>query len=522
MRLPSRGLVVLVGPSGAGKSTWASSAFRAGQVVSSDDLRAAVGESRDDQRASTDAFALLDQIIDLRLGRGLLTVVDTVGLDPVRRTAWIARARVAELPAVAVRFTTSPATVRARNRTRERPVPPAVLSRQVRDHEATTATALAAEGFDEVIEFDPPVRADPPETSHHGGSVSDAGGIHHGGSHSPAPSVVLVPRSVREAADLVAVQRTSPARMRFGLQIGRFDAASADLRDHLAAVAQAAEAAGFDSLWVMDHVVQIPQVGRAWEAMLESYATLSYLAGLTSRIRLGTLVTAITFRNLAHLAKIVATLDVLSGGRAICGLGAAWYQREHTAYGWDLPPLSQRYNVLRDACELLPLMWGPGTPAFEGRTITVPQAICYPRPLQDRIPILIGGSGERSTLRLVAEHADACNLFGDPAAVARRVAVLHAHCADVGRDPAAIEVTNLTDFLTAPDEATLARRVADLTVAGRASEGTIDRFHAATLHGQVGRFRAYADAGVQTTILAMPVLDAERVGEVAPLIAAFA
>lgn len=326
---------------------------------------------------------------------------------------------------------------------------------------------------------------------------------------------------MRQASGLAERQREQPVSLRFGLQIGRFDPAPADLRAHLAAVAQAAEAAGFSSVWVMDHLLQIPQVGRERDAMPESYATLAYLAGVTDRIRLGALVTAITVRNLAHLAKVVATLDVVSGGRAICGLGAGWFAREHTVYDIALPPLARRYALLRDACELLPLMWGPGAPAFAGRTTTVPAAICYPRPVQARIPILVGGSGERSTLRLVAEHADACNLFGDPATVARRVAVLHAHCADVGRDPTTVEVTNLVDVLAAPDHASLAQRVAALTPAGRAPEVIVERFGAATVTDQVGRFRAYADAGVQTAILALPVVDPDRIAELAPLVAAF-
>ena len=171
--------------------------------------------------------------------------------------------------------------------------------------------------------------------------------------------------------------------------------------------------------------------------------TLAYLAGVTERIRLGTLVTGITYRNLAHLAKIVATLDVLSGGRALCGLGAGWFEREHDLYGWAFPPLRERHARLEDALQLLPLMWGPGAPRFEGRTVTVSEAVCYPRPLQERIPILVGGSGEKRLLRLVARHADACNLFGDPDNVRAKLAVLHGHCAAEGRDPAAITVTHL-------------------------------------------------------------------------------
>ncbi len=120
----------------------------------------------------------------------------------------------------------------------------------------------------------------------------------------------------------------------------------------------------------MDHFVQIPGVGREWEDMLESTATLGYLAASTSTARLGTLVTGVTYRNPAHVAKIVATLDVLSGGRAFCGLGAAWFGREHELYGWEFPPLAERYELLEDALELLPLMWGKGTPPYKGRRIT--------------------------------------------------------------------------------------------------------------------------------------------------------
>jgi hypothetical protein len=117
----------------------------------------------------------------------------------------------------------------------------------------------------------------------------------------------------------------------------------------------------------------------------------------------------------------VATLDVLSGGRAICGIGAAWFEREHAAYGYRFPPLAERYRMLADALELLRLMWAPGSPSYEGRTTSLKEAICYPRPLQQRLPILVGGSGERSTLRLAARHADACNLFGGPEVVRHKV-----------------------------------------------------------------------------------------------------
>jgi alkanesulfonate monooxygenase SsuD/methylene tetrahydromethanopterin reductase-like flavin-dependent oxidoreductase (luciferase family) len=250
--------------------------------------------------------------------------------------------------------------------------------------------------------------------------------------------------------------------------------------------------------------VQIPQIGREWEDMLESHTTLGYLAGVTERIRLGTLVTGVTYRNVAHLAKIVATLDVLSAGRAMCGIGAAWFEREHHLYGWDFPPRAERYARLEDALELLPLMWGPGAPRFEGRTTTVPEAVCYPRPLQEHIPILVGGSGERRTLRLVARHADACNLLGDPGTVRHKLAVLHEHCAAEGRDPAAITVTHLgPGRVIAPG-------------APRTGPG------AATVEEHVGRFRELAEAGVQTAIVGLSDAEgAESVSRFAEVIAAF-
>jgi F420-dependent oxidoreductase-like protein len=254
----------------------------------------------------------------------------------------------------------------------------------------------------------------------------------------------------------------------------------------------------------MDHFLQIPQIGREWEDMLESYTTLAYLAGVTERIRLGTLVTGITYRNIAHLAKIIATLDVLSGGRAMCGIGAAWYEREHRLYGWEFPPLRERYEQLEDALELLPLMWGPGSPSFKGRTLEVSEAICYPRPLQEHIPILVGGSGEKRTLRLVARHADACNLFGDLDTVRHKLAVLRQHCDAEGRDPAAIEVTHFA----------LARVVGSEQQRSGTGAGTVEE--------HIGRCRELAEAGVQTEIVGLSDAEgAASVARFADVIAAF-
>jgi F420-dependent oxidoreductase-like protein len=266
----------------------------------------------------------------------------------------------------------------------------------------------------------------------------------------------------------------------------------------------------------MDHFLQIPQVGPEWQDMLDSYTVLGYLAARTTTIRLGALVTGITYRNLAHLAKIVATLDVISGGRAVCGLGAAWFEREHRLYGWDFPPVAQRFDRLRDALELLPMMWGPGSPRFEGRTITVAEAICYPRPLQPKVPVLVGGSGEKTTLRLVARYADACNLFGSPDAVRRKRSVLADHCEQVGRDIDDIRITNLSTVMIGGSA-----EVEALRPRSSSPEEFATRVNAGTVADHIGRFRQFAEAGVQTAIVNLPNLSPAAVNTFGEVIAAF-
>jgi len=472
VRLPDPCLVVLVGATASGKSQWAGEWFDADRVVSSDRLRAVVGTGERDQRAGRDAFEVLDLIADKRLRRGLTTVIDSTGLEPKRRAAWRALGEGHGVSVHAVVFDAPAAEVRRRNRARPDAVPAPVVAAQLREAQGIAAR-LGEEGF--------------------------------AGVHRPGP-VELVEPAFLHAPRAAARQQEDPMTLEFGLQVPRFDFPGhpQTTRDELAAVARAAEAAGFTSLWVMDHFLQIPQVGREWEDMLDSYTTLAYLAGVTERVRLGTLVTGIAYRNLAHLAKIVATLDVVSGGRALCGLGAGWYEREHKLYGWGAPTRAERYALLEDALELLPLMWGPGSPRFEGRTVTVEEAICYPRPLQERIPILVGGGGEQRTLRLVARHADACNLFGDADNVRHKLAVLREHCATEGRDPAAIRVTHVAE----------ARVVAGGEE--RAGRG------AATAQEHVGRYRELAEAGVQTAIVGLTEARAEAVGRFAEVVAAFA
>ena len=418
---------------------------------------------------------MLDLIVAKRLARRLTTVIDTTGLEAKRRAAWRAVAARHGVAAYAVLFDTAAAEVRRRNRARgERPSPARSSPRSCAEAE-DVAERLGAEGF---------------------------AGVHRAGP------VALVPPAFLTAPAAAVRQEEDPMTLDFGLQIPRFEFPGhpATTAESLAAFARAAEEAGFTSLWVMDHFLQIPQVGREWEDMLESYTTL----GLPRR------------RDRAHPARHARHRHHVpqprrtsrrSSPRSTCSPAAARCAASaprgssastgSTAGSSRRSP--ERYARLEDALELLPLMWGPGSPRFEGRTVTVEEAICYPRPLQERIPILVGGSGERRTLRLVARHADACNLFGDPATVRRKVAVLHEHCAAEGRDPAAVRITHLAAARVVGSEAD--RR------------GPVD----ATVDEHVGRYRELAEAGVQTAIVGLADTESpESVSRFADVIGAFA
>jgi F420-dependent oxidoreductase-like protein len=211
----------------------------------------------------------------------------------------------------------------------------------------------------------------------------------------------------------------------------------------LAATARAAEDAGFARLTVMDHFFQMEHFSTAHDPMLEGYTALGFVAGKTQRMSLGLLVTGVTYRHPGLLAKIAATLDVLSQGRAILGLGAAWYEREHVALGVPFPPMRERFERLEEALQICLQMWSDDDGPYEGRHYQLAETICVPKPIQQpRPPILIGGGGERKTLRLVAQYADACNLVSDDLDVLKhKFEVLDRHCEEVGRDPATIERT---------------------------------------------------------------------------------
>jgi F420-dependent oxidoreductase-like protein len=235
-------------------------------------------------------------------------------------------------------------------------------------------------------------------------------------------------------------------------------------------LAQTAEAIGVRTLSVMDHWFQMEMLWPADEPMLEGYTTLSFAAAKTERLRFRMLVGGVTYRHPGLLAKTITTLDVLSGGRAELGLGAAWYEREHLGLGVPFPALSERYERLEETLQICLQMWSDDNGAFEGKHYRLAETLCVPQPVSSPRPrVLIGGGGERKTLRLVAQYADACNIIGDADTVAHKVEVLHRHCQDVGRDPAEIEVTALTMVPEDADADAILRDAEALSAAGAAA-----------------------------------------------------
>jgi F420-dependent oxidoreductase-like protein len=220
---------------------------------------------------------------------------------------------------------------------------------------------------------------------------------------------------------------------------------AAAIASTLAETARIAEEGGATTFTVMDHWFQMEQMSSAAEPMLEGYTSLGFLAGQTRRMHLGLLVTGVTYRHPGLLAKIVTTLDVLSGGRAQLGIGAAWYEREHRGLGVPYPPVAERFERLEETLQICLQMWSDDNGPYHGKHYQLAETICSPRPLSSPRPrILVGGGGEKKTLRLVARYADACNLFASsPDEVAHKLDVLARHCEAEGRDPATIDRTIL-------------------------------------------------------------------------------
>jgi alkanesulfonate monooxygenase SsuD/methylene tetrahydromethanopterin reductase-like flavin-dependent oxidoreductase (luciferase family)/predicted kinase len=487
--VPEPALVVLVGPSGSGKSTWAAAHFRATETVSSDALRAVVGSGPNDLDASADAFALLDTIVAARAGRGLTTVVDTTGLDAVRRRAWRELARTAGLAAVLVRFVTPVEICRARNRARERPVPAAVLTAQAKAMRVTRGE-LDLEGWDLMVAVgaDDQVRSAPAAT--------------------PAP--------MRPGAGAVAAT-SRDGRPQIVLQLSRFPWGE-DPVTWLKAVAGTAQQVGLDGIALMDHLIQIPQVGREWEDLPEPFVTLGLLAGAAPGLRLGTLVSPVSIRTAGLLAKTVATLDVLTGGRAFCGIGAGWWGREHAAYGLPFPPARDRLDLLEATIEAMRALWRPGTGAYSGEWVELPETACYPRPIGP-VPVIVGGRKPR-LLGIAGRLGDACNLPSDPAVLEPGVALVRAAAAEAGRDPAEVAVTVLDLPVVGRDREDAAQQVERLRGRTAASAYALAH-HAGVAADHAERYRALAELGVSTVFVALPGLaGADDLERLAPVVAA--
>jgi F420-dependent oxidoreductase-like protein len=257
--------------------------------------------------------------------------------------------------------------------------------------------------------------------------------------------------------------------IRAGLQIPNFtypDVAPEDLFETVATIAVTAEQSGFDTIMVMDHFYQLAMLGSPDQPMFEAYTLLAALAARTERVNLGTLVTGVTYRNPAILTKIVTALDVISKGRAFLGIGAAWFDLEHQALGVDFPPVAERFEMLEEAIAIYRGMARGEKPTIEGKHFRVKEAMNFPAPIQaGGPPLLIGGQGERKTLRIAAQHADMVNLICGREEVAHKIEVLERHCADVGRDPAEINKTMLSFLVVGRDE-TEAEQLRDGYLAG--------------------------------------------------------
>ena len=482
MSLPDPALVVLVGASGSGKSTWAASRYRDAEVVSSDALRAVVGSGEHDLDASADAFALLEQVVAARLGRRLTTVVDTLGTDAGRRRTWRDAARAVGLPAVAVVLDTPASVCRSRNAARDRPVPARVLTSQLASVSATV-DLLEAEGW-QVVRVGP--------------------------DDDPNESDVEPARA--------STPRATPSGLRgVVLQLSRFPA-EGDLLTWLRVMAAAAEEAGLAGLALMDHLIQIPQVGRPWDPIPEPWVTLGALAACTTRLQLGTLVTPVTFRAPGITAKAAATLSALTGGRTFVGVGAGWWEREHAAYGVGFPSARERLDALELGIETMKALWAPGTKPYAGQRVSLPETTSYPRPVGE-IPVIVGGGGDR-TLRIAARLGDGCNVPSDEVGLAKVVRYL-ALVGQAGRDPASVHPTVLDLPLVGRDRDDVWARVERHR--GRTAAATFAaRHHAGTAAEHATRLSGLADLGVTTAFVAPVGLDGpDDVLALAPLATAF-
>jgi F420-dependent oxidoreductase-like protein len=258
--------------------------------------------------------------------------------------------------------------------------------------------------------------------------------------------------------------------MNLDLHVWRFDwiDRSSEFGPKVGDLARRAEGLGVRTLSFMDHYFQMEMAAPAEDPMLEGYTALGFVAGQTERLRLRLLVTGVTYRHPGLLAKIVTTLDVLSVGRAELGIGAAWYDREHLGLDVPFPPVAERFERLEETLRICLQMWSDDVGPFDGVHYQLAETLCHPVPVSAPRPrILIGGAGERKTLRLVAQYADACNIFGGPEEIAHKLEVLRRHCDAVGRDHREIEVTAMfRNFPAAPSADDVVRAAEELAAVG--------------------------------------------------------
>jgi F420-dependent oxidoreductase-like protein len=268
-------------------------------------------------------------------------------------------------------------------------------------------------------------------------------------------------------------------------------------------VVRIADEGGLDTVWLSDHLIQAAPGSTPDSEMLEAYTALGFLAGLTRRVRLGTMVTAATYREPAVLVKAVTTLDVLSAGRAWLGIGAGYQEDEAQALGLPLPPVAERFERLEETLRLALQMWSGDLASFHGRHYTLERPVSSPPPLtRPHPPILIGGVGERKTLRLVARYADGCNLFGDAERARHLLGVLERHCEDVGRDPAEITKTSMMSIAIAETEDGASAKLDQMRAAGF-PEQRIAGTTAGTPEQILERAHAFRDVGIEGLTFSM-------------------
>jgi F420-dependent oxidoreductase-like protein len=277
-----------------------------------------------------------------------------------------------------------------------------------------------------------------------------------------------------------------------------------DLFDTITAIARTAESSGFSTITVMDHFHQIPPVGDRTLNMFDGNTMLAAIAARTERVSLGLLVGGVMYRNPALLAKITTGIDIISGGRAFLGVGAAWFEEEHLAYGFDFPSLGTRFEHLEDALNIARAMFASPESSYEGKHHSIKDALNIPQPLRGDIPIVVGGSGERKTLRLVAKYADGCNVMGDVDKVRHLMGVLEGHCEDVGRDPSEITRTRLASLYLGSSHEDALRRVEEGKADGSLPERRVPMVIAGGPDEIAEQLGAFVEAGIEGFTISLP------------------